>query len=583
MSQCRNTCHPPHKTTSYRPTRLIDVRLGLDSDPCLVVSAEVVQDSVKYAALSYCWGSKEEASTQLKTESSNLKSRLKAIPIDIMPHAMTDAVIACRALSIPYIWIDALCIIQDDSDDWERESQCMGLVYEGAFVTLCALSSSSCHEGFLDRSPRHKIDVSFQSTLDPNIQGTYTMIQRGAKLTSDEYIYEPLQEDLQLSTWEKRAWTFQEMELSTRLIFFGENMLHYRCGMQELSENGFQRRIEGDEPLTLSDIFKTMVEERKSSRVSYGVFYDYAADYNARQLTFESDRLPALSGLAKLIQDQTGDKYLAGLWEKDLHHGLLWYANPSQSTLRECVENFGDPTSCIPTWSWASRQGFFERRVGGFYLSQERHVRPEFDLISASTAVKGLGPFGSVTGGEIKLSGCLVPVPSALILSNQTFWQTQLWWVCSGPDPVYAAHLSLDWDVPAEDLPLGISQRYPVSGLFMLLISSSCRGEASDMWGIAENEDDDEAEMGWTEKHSPVESSEVESGDEGWSVASKGNPAGCEQCAQPDFNRHAWGLVVYPAKQAGQYYRCGLFTSRARGAGGTKLFANTGYAEVRLI
>lgn len=68
-----------------------------------------------------------------------------------MTPVLQDAIKTCRSLSISYLWIDALCITQDDPLDWERESASVGLIYLNAYLTICALSSDSCTGSFLDR------------------------------------------------------------------------------------------------------------------------------------------------------------------------------------------------------------------------------------------------------------------------------------------------------------------------------------------------------------------------------------------------------------------------------------------------
>jgi hypothetical protein len=125
-----------------------------------------------------------------------------------MTAVMQDMVKFARALSIRYIWIDALCIIQGDPDDWMRESERMGLVYTHAFVTICTFATSSCLDSFLNRhSP---VKVAFRSSLEPNIHGTLNL--------RHEPLYEtfkhPHHLDQASGAWESRAWTVQEEQLS---------------------------------------------------------------------------------------------------------------------------------------------------------------------------------------------------------------------------------------------------------------------------------------------------------------------------------------------------------------------------------
>ena len=81
---------------------------------------------MRYAALSYCWGTAEEAQEQLKTTKASLADHRRGISLETMSTVLLDAVTACRAMNIRYLWCDAICILQDDVRDWEEQSVQMG-------------------------------------------------------------------------------------------------------------------------------------------------------------------------------------------------------------------------------------------------------------------------------------------------------------------------------------------------------------------------------------------------------------------------------------------------------------------------
>ncbi|KAK0732180.1 heterokaryon incompatibility protein-domain-containing protein [Lasiosphaeris hirsuta] len=105
----------------------------------------------EYVALSYCWGGTEELeyNPPLKATASTWSSLRTGIPVKDLPLTMHQATKICRRLGIPYIWIDALCILQDSVSDWESESRKMATIYSVAKLTIFAASSTSCHSGFL--------------------------------------------------------------------------------------------------------------------------------------------------------------------------------------------------------------------------------------------------------------------------------------------------------------------------------------------------------------------------------------------------------------------------------------------------
>ncbi|KAK1997398.1 HET-domain-containing protein [Colletotrichum falcatum] len=182
LSRCQTECGHIKQTTSFLPTRLIDVGQTDEDDPRLVLSDtlghgdDVNSPEVGYAALSYCWGPKEDASQQLMTTRATLSTHLEKIPMNSMTPVVRDTVITCRALGIRYLWIDALSIIQGDSEDWNKESLSMGRVYYFSALTICPLASSSCLQGYLGLRPSG-YDVPFQSTKQKSARGTIPFIR----------------------------------------------------------------------------------------------------------------------------------------------------------------------------------------------------------------------------------------------------------------------------------------------------------------------------------------------------------------------------------------------------------------------
>ena len=151
LEECVDTHNHAPLAEGFCPDRLLDVsrnpaRLILKSDIAGSRAGESISSAPPYSALSYCWGSEIEAKYQLKTTTTTLPARLSGIDFDEMPPVLQDAVSLTRRLSIPYLWIDALCILQDPGDtrDWERQSSVMHKIYGNSLITLAAIASSSC-------------------------------------------------------------------------------------------------------------------------------------------------------------------------------------------------------------------------------------------------------------------------------------------------------------------------------------------------------------------------------------------------------------------------------------------------------
>jgi len=171
LRQCSNShglC-PPGKQPSTLPTRVLD--LGIPKwpkDPSLVqqyltASIKLYQSragasSGDYICLSHCWGNTD---LMLRTTSSNIQEHLTEINYSSLPRTFQDAVVFTRKLRIRYLWIDSLCIIQDDKHDWFQEASEMCQVFHKSYLTLCATIAPDCNHGLFvnsshDKSQKHR-------------------------------------------------------------------------------------------------------------------------------------------------------------------------------------------------------------------------------------------------------------------------------------------------------------------------------------------------------------------------------------------------------------------------------------------
>ncbi|PTB44303.1 hypothetical protein M441DRAFT_109350, partial [Trichoderma asperellum CBS 433.97] len=206
-----------------------------------------------------------------------------------MPKAYQDTVCVARALGVKYIWIDALCIIQDDRGDWEKESRMMAEIFQNSLTTVILLRTASCNEGFLERNPSIKINY-------------------------------------QNRQWNTRGWTFQEDMFSMRKLYFGQLMMYW----DSLKPVDIMRT----EDTIINDRLNRVDENAETSIIhssepwrgdyDYDGWYYPMLNYCKKTLTYETDRLAAVSSYAKLVAGKSGDTYVAGLWKKNLHRGLLW-------------------------------------------------------------------------------------------------------------------------------------------------------------------------------------------------------------------------------------------------------------------
>ncbi|PMD62166.1 HET-domain-containing protein [Hyaloscypha bicolor E] len=323
----------------------------------------------------------------------------RGIALASMPAMFRDAVIVAHRLGFSYLWIDSLCILQDCPDDWDRESGAMGEIYRRAAITIAAASAPNSHTGLLSVPPQasKELDPPCQLKLHANSDSRDTV-----SLTRVDWREEDLFFCLFDAPLAKRSWTLQERLLSHRTLYFGKRQIYWECQGGHHAADGEQ-----DSPviesffvnfLSLTTLWATsnyiVAHSEARGDDIYNLWHSVLSLYcDNRELTFEKDKFPALSGLASYIHQLTNDIYLAGLWRNDLHLGLLW---KSWSKTR--------PTKAFraPSWSWASCEGEihfarpFYRRVA---------TLDDAEFITCDIGLVQQNPFGEVKSGRLRVKG----------------------------------------------------------------------------------------------------------------------------------------------------------------------------------
>lgn len=162
-----------------------------------------------YIALSHRWGSRMP-----KTTKENINSRKQSIDYDELPKTFQDSITVTRELGVKYLWIDALCIIQNDLEDWKRESRLMGDVFSSAYCTLSVRVTE--REGFLTNRPDRRC-IKLQT-------GEYSPIFICEQIDDFE-------QDVENAPLSRRGWVFQERVLSRRTIYFTNRQAYWECGV----------------------------------------------------------------------------------------------------------------------------------------------------------------------------------------------------------------------------------------------------------------------------------------------------------------------------------------------------------------
>lgn len=443
LAECTAGCHPWE--AKFLPTRLIDVGTSLSDIPRLVSSSDIpLSAETKYAALSYCWGARVHAEKQLKTETATLEKRREGIPCEIMTPAIEDAVHLTKAIGLRYIWIDALCIIQDDRDDWAYESGQMNRVYHHAFVTFCGLNSTGCHQPILRRV--RKITVPFRSALRPEVTG-YLVVRLRPSITYDFDLHKRYAFDRGISQWPNRAWIYQEEKLSARLLLFGATKMHFRCGTHQWSEgDGNLSRLDSSF-ISLHHRIDGIKQGENPASSLYETWNMLVDDYGQRKLSYETDRLPAISGLARLVWETLGDHYVAGLWKGDIANGLAWFSDPKTYGLQNHLQSIREREYLAPSWSWASFEG-----AGSYADYPGWETLSDCTLLDVNVKADPQNHLGRVHGGYLQISGKVAPIPAELSEikpNSKDALELSTWWLNLGRYGDLMARL--DWYQQGEE------------------------------------------------------------------------------------------------------------------------------------
>lgn len=339
------------------PTRVIDVGNGFDK-PIRLIASQGTHGL--YCTLSYRWYD----SKPFKTTRENIDELQQGIPENELHQTIKDAITTTRTLGLRYLWVDAICIIQNDKDDWEREAATMSDVYENSMLTIAAIDEPRADQGiFRKRTYRPRpYNRDFPKDSATGYFG----------YSHPFYVYANNCRRRPLGELDTRGWCLQEQFLSPRILSYADGELFWDCAeltasesypggvplSKGLTEQGLQARADWE-------AFKTMTKSIRQKGRELGLigpvktkpvklWWNIVEEFTGRHLTVEMDRFVAIEGISNVVTEYANEQMVLGMWKSDLPRHLLWWVNTitGKPKLTDVLKR---PKAFLcPSWSWAS-------------------------------------------------------------------------------------------------------------------------------------------------------------------------------------------------------------------------------------
>ncbi|KAI8948821.1 heterokaryon incompatibility protein-domain-containing protein [Xylaria longipes] len=332
--------------------------------------------SFRYVALSYMWKVGPDNNIKLEKANTDLLAAPHSLRQVQLPNIITDAIGLCRDLGERYLWIDRLCIIQDDEITKPGQINAMDTIYRSAsFTIIGALNTRDDiglpgytgrprHFGAPVWSPHYTVEVETQGVI--------------CEQTADDAI--------DTTVWNHRGWTFQERLLSRRCLYITHHQVLYKCCQEEAMEmltwtaHSAPPFLEGyghdDDEGNCSGVDSDTSKSSKNSPIQLtqtsgnaGVFsrgkyarkgtqftiqdgirlVDYCTwvkDYSSRQLSVAKDAFNAFAGVSNALRESFNSQMLFGMPERHVAVCLCWDCPGPFSPRGELHD--------VPSWSWVS-------------------------------------------------------------------------------------------------------------------------------------------------------------------------------------------------------------------------------------
>ncbi|KAG7424627.1 hypothetical protein Forpi1262_v013704 [Fusarium oxysporum f. sp. raphani] len=350
-----------------------------------------------FATLSYVWGTRQFLRLT-KANVSDLEKEGCLGELELPP-TISDAITVCEKLQISHLWVDSLCIIQDDESDMLEVIDKMDSIYSESILTIIAASGVDAYSGipgvrpgarFLEQHPLEIRGVQLIDSVDKDQFRMQTSFQEPQWISG--------------TPWARRAWTFQEALVSRKLLFFTSEQVYWSCREGLLSEDTTEYFRSNEIPGTNG--------RRLDSEFSPLEYQHIAVTFSTRRLTYEADIGRAYLGTQNYLDKKWGGhKFSWGLPHGAFGPFLMWeWSFASNRRLRKGTHPVRQLDGTIvkvpfPSWSWmAWTEG---GRLLDFYGDEPNAHCPLFFVYDSATQLTAVS-YGSSWSCQVKPLGDLL-------------------------------------------------------------------------------------------------------------------------------------------------------------------------------
>lgn len=316
--------------------RVIDVQRQ-----CIVMAPPMC----RYMALSYVWGGPQELQLTKKTQLELERPSGLSMSDTRLPRTITDAMLLISRFDERYLWVDSLCIMQDDVENKHDQIALMDVVYQKAILTIIAVSGKNAAAGL----PGVRVGSRNVLQYIEHIQGLVLV----NSLITPSY-------SVDQSIWNSRAWTYQEWKLSRRVLLLADEQISFKCDHVSCWEDEIEPEFRSGETNPGFEARSWALDRDYSpdrlplkGQINFRMYARAVEAYTPRSLSFGSDALNAFSGIMNYLRPIMRGGYAYGLPETELDEALLW--QPMGLITRRKHPDSG--SSMFPSWTWAGWVG----------------------------------------------------------------------------------------------------------------------------------------------------------------------------------------------------------------------------------